>query len=89
MAASISEEGLVPEDIGEKPHQPLTFNFPKRSFGKKTIVQRSFQPAWFTKWPFIHYDEAKDAAFCHTCLLAINSKRMRTRSLDPAFVSAY
>ena len=28
-------------------------HFPKRSFGKKTVVQRSFQLAWFSKWPII------------------------------------
>lgn len=48
--------------VEEEPHQPRTYNFPKRSFGKKTITLRSFQPDWFSKWPFIHYDEAKDAA---------------------------
>ena len=44
------------------------FKFPKRSFGKKNIVQRSFQHSWFSKWPFLHYSEANDEVYCHTCL---------------------
>ena len=28
---------------GTEPHQPQTFPFPKREFGKKSIVKRSFQ----------------------------------------------
>lgn len=53
------------QDVPAEPHQPLTFAFPKRSFGKKNAVLRSFQLDWFSKWPFLHYNEAKDAAFCH------------------------
>ncbi len=44
--------------VPEKPHQPLEFNFPKRGFGIKEM-QRSFQPEWFRRLPFLHYDEAK------------------------------
>ena len=57
MAAS-NQDGVV---IPEKPHQPHTYS--KRSFGKKTIILRSFQPDWFNKWPFLHYDEARDVVF--------------------------
>ena len=74
-------------DVPDKPHQPVAFNFPKRSFGKKNSVQRSFQASWFSQWPFLHYDEANDAVFCHTCLLGFKLKRMRTNTTDPAFVS--
>ena len=34
---------------GDAPHQPSNFCFPKRSFGKKSIVKRSFQPGWFKR----------------------------------------
>ena len=73
--------------IPDAPHQPLNFAFPKRSFGLKKVVKRSFQPDWFSKWPFIHYDEARDVAYCHTCLMGIKSKRVKTNNADPAFVS--
>ena len=49
-------------DVPDQPHQPLTFAFPKRSFGKKTPVFRSCQPSWFSQWPFLHYDEANDSS---------------------------
>jgi len=29
------------------PHQPTSFCFPKRKFGKKAKTFRSFQPSWF------------------------------------------
>ena len=44
-ATNISLESVV---IPTKPHQPLSFNFPRGHLGMK----RSFQPSWFAKWPF-------------------------------------
>ena len=54
-------------DVPDQPHQPLTFAFPKRSFGKKALVFCSFQPSWFSQWPFlyIHYDEANDVVYMY------------------------
>lgn len=75
--------------LTDKPHQPVNFKFPKRSFGQKNAVLRSFQPAWFRQWAFLHYDEAKDVTFCHTCVMAFKLNRMRVNrgNADPAFVS--
>ena len=85
-SATTSLDSVV---ISSKPHQPLSIRFPKRSFGKKRTVERSFQPSWFTNWPFLHYDEAKDAVYCHTCLDAFKLIRMKTSMrADPAFVSS-
>ena len=50
------------------PNQPKTFRFPQRTFGVKKPEQRSFQPSWFDSRPWLHYDEAKDLAFCHLCI---------------------
>ena len=56
--------------VSNRPHQPaLGFKFPKRSFGVKKVEQRNFKPQWFAKWPFLHYDEAKDVVFCHIHVL--------------------
>ena len=74
----------VAEDV---PHQPLTFAFPKHCFGKKSPVLRSFQPFWFSHWPFLHYDEANDMVYYHTRLSGFKMKHMRTNTADPAFVS--
>lgn len=40
-------------------NQPFDFNFPKRSFGKKSPVLRSFQAHWFKNYSWLHYDEVR------------------------------
>ena len=47
---------------------PTSLWFPKRSFGEKYPVLRSFQAAWFKTWPFLHYDEGKDLSCYHICV---------------------
>lgn len=40
-------------EVGDKPYQALDYQFPRREFGIKNVVRRSFQAAvWFRKWPF-------------------------------------
>ena len=72
--------------LPSKPHQPRQFRFPKREFGKKTIVKRSFQTSWFDRFAWLHYDEAKDAAFCHVCCSASSQKRLKTSHKESAFL---
>ena len=74
-------------DLPECLHQPgPDFNFTKR---KKTVVQRSFQHAWFSKWPFLHYNEAEDTVFCLTCRKMFKEKKNKTSTkADPAFVGS-
>ena len=72
--------------VATGPDQPQLFNFCKRSFESKKVVKRSFQPSWFTRWPFLHYDKSTDAVFC---LMTFKLKRMKTSMrADPAFVSS-
>ena len=58
----------------EKPHQPLALKFPKRQYGKQ---HRAFQSGWFQHWHCLHYDKSKDAAFCHICVTAIETGKMK------------
>ena len=74
-------------DLPAVPHQPSGFLFLKRPFGKTKVVYRSFQGSWFKEWPFLHYDEAKDAAYCHTCATAVKEKKVRASSAESSFVS--
>lgn len=75
-------------DVGEQPHQPAKFSFQKRAFGTKSVVFRSFQPQWFQKWSWIHYDEARDLAFCFICVKAVRSKTLKTaKTVDACFIS--
>ena len=74
-------------DIPEKPHQPLSLVFPKREFGKKQIVKRSFQATWFKQHQWLHYDEERDLAFCHTCIKAYREKKLTSaHNVDPSFI---
>ena len=89
MALSkLSTARLPTPEIPEKPHQPLTLCFPKREFGKKQVVKRSFQSSWFKQYRWIHYDEEQDLVFCHTCVKAYKEKKLTSSSnLDPCFIS--
>ena len=74
---SFREESGIPP----VPHHPNeSFKFPKRSFGKMKIVEWSFQPSWFVKWLFLHYDEVADRVFCHTCMKAFKEVYQEGRS---------
>ena len=56
--------------LGDQPNQPKSFTFPKRTFGLKKPIYRSFQCSWFTKWPWLHYDQVNDKVYCFTCVKA-------------------
>ena len=59
------------DNIGDKPNQPISFKFPKQKFGQTNPVFRSIQPAWLSKWPWLHYDKMEDKMFFHTCCQAL------------------
>ena len=82
---------LPTPDIGDKPHQPLAkeFAFPQREFGQLKVVKRSFQPQWYSRWPWLHYLEGRDLAFCHTCVLAYQRNHLQSASLlEQSFISS-
>ena len=83
--SSIASSQEVPDFL----HQPdSAFRFPKRALDKTSVVHRAFQHSWFEKLPFLHYNEANDVAYCHTCLLMFKEKKAKTTTkADPAFVS--
>ena len=63
----------------ETPNQPtVNFPFPKRSFGKTKPVLCSVKSYWFKMWPFLHYNEAQDAMYCHTCVKAFVLRRIKS-----------
>ena len=66
----------------------MGLTFPKRSFGEKNPVLRSFQAAWLKTWPFLHYDEGKDLSYYHICAKGFKERKMKSSTrADPAFVS--
>jgi len=70
-----------------RPNQPKAFRFPKRSFGQKTPVQRSFQASWFDNKSWLHYDESQDLAFCHLCMTASSEGKLSNNCTEKTFIS--
>ena len=92
LPGAASDCGQLPE-VGpdNKANQPLQFDFPKRDFGKTKIVRRAFQAQWFGKWRWLHYDCSRDLAFCHTCISAFRTGKLKRSSgnvKDSAFLFA-
>ncbi len=64
-------------DVPSEPYQPQNHSFPKRQFGQKNVVNRSFQSSWFAKWKWIHYDASGDLAYCHICINGLKSGKVK------------
>ena len=63
----------------------ISHYLPRGSFGHG----KEFLAKLVCKMAFFHYNESKDAVFCHTCLMGFKLKRMKTSMrADPAFVSS-
>ena len=73
------------QDLPDHPFQPATFHFPLRSFGKTTVLKRSFQSSWFHRWKWVHYDATMDAAFCFSCCKA--AKQGKVKATEGSFTS--
>ena len=69
-------------DLPDTPFQPCPYKFPSRSFGKTSPVNRSFQPGWFHRFQWIHYDSGMDAAFCFSCCKAVKQGKVRLSGLS-------
>lgn len=74
-------------DVGDAPHQPKNFKFPRRSFGKANVSTRPFQENWFSDHRWIHYDESNDKAFCYVCIKAYKNGCISNNNLEPRFIS--
>ena len=70
----------------DRPNQPATLSFPKRTFRKKQPVKRAFQRSWFKTWSWLHYDEATDASFCYYCGKANQEGKLKATNKDVAFI---
>ncbi|CAM4639073.1 unnamed protein product [Leuciscus chuanchicus] len=72
----------------EEPFQPSNFVFPNRHFGTETF-NRTFTPAWFNKWKWLHYVTETNRVLCFACLKAIEKKLINADSfrVDNPFVS--
>ena len=48
-------------------------------------MKRDFQPSWFSRWKWLHYEESIDAAFCYLCGRAEKEGKLQASSKDQAF----
>ena len=74
--------------LGEKPYQPRD---PKCFLRCGANSKRSFRPSWFdhNDWKnWLHYDVEKNAAFCFTCIKAVEKNLISSNNLGKAFISA-
>ena len=62
--------------IRKRPHQPITFHFPQREFGQKTVIKRLFQAKQLFKWPWLHYNEDNDSAYCLHCIRVYSQNKL-------------
>ena len=69
-----------------EPNQPRNLKFPARSFGKQNF-KRSFQPSWFDKFKWLHYDVDSDSAFCFTCTKALQHNIISSTKGEIAFTA--
>ena len=74
---AIMANSLPVQDVPPEPYQPQNHNFPRRQFGQNNVTNRFFQSSWFTKWKWIHYNAARDLAYCHVCITGIKSGKLR------------
>ena len=64
--------------IEDTPHQPKrSFQFPRRDFSGRI---RGFMHEWFTKFSWLHYDEAEDRAYCFLCVKCLKENMFANKS---------
>ena len=73
--------------VSNSPHQPRNISYPKVPFGKSTLTFRSFNPSWYNKWQWLHWDVASEKVFCHTCMVAYKQKKLIAPKADGAFIN--
>ena len=65
------------------PNQPLNTDFPETLF---TNQYRSFNPDWFKRFGWPHYDISRDAAFCFVCIKPLSKGQISAGNVESAFV---
>ena len=88
LASSSSSSGLAScQPVSDSPYQPRNVSFPKIPFGKSKVTFRSFNPVWFDKWQWLHWDVASEKVFCYTCMVAYKKKKLIAFKGDGAFIN--
>ena len=65
-----------------------TFTFPSVSLGNHWWWSAHSSSKWFQRWPWLHYDEDRDLAFCFTCVVVYTNNHLySTPFLELSFIS--
>ena len=67
---------------------PYTYGTYRTRTVHNSIKDRCFQCDWFEKWPWLHYNELNDSAYCFTYMRAIKEKKVKTENVDACFISS-
>ena len=67
------------------PNQPVNFKYPKREYKDSN---RSFQPQWYKRWKWLHYNEQKDSVTCYVCWHAHLHHMLPNMKIDDAFIES-
>lgn len=71
--------------VPQKPNQPSEeFLFPKKKFGDN---YRSFKSSWTRQFPWLHYNESSDSAFCWYCMKAMETKQLKSSKREDSFIT--
>ena len=88
-SATRCEDGFLQLPRVTRETTPATRIFvPQAIFWDQEPCKVQFSRSFFSKWPFLHYDEAQDVVFCHTCIKAFRQKKILfSHNAATAFVS--
>ena len=50
-------------------------------------MKRSIQHSWFQKYPWLHYEEKNDSAYCFNCVNAYKQKKLKVSGADTCSIS--
>ena len=56
------------------------------NFQNAPLVRKKKGNPWFANRTWLHYDEPKDLAYCHVCMVAYRGRKLNSSNLDKAFI---
>ena len=71
-------------DLPDSLNQPISYSFPLKLFGKKTIMEHSFQAVWFKlKDGYIMVSKMNNKVYCFYCAKGFKEKKLKSPNAEP------
>ena len=67
------------------PNQSVNFKYPKSEYKDSN---RSFQPQWYKRWKWLHYNGEQDSVTCYVCWHAYLHHMLPNMKIDDAFIES-